>query len=299
MAKLRTNHAREGKMGNVVLRIGLFAALLLGLFVVARLLSDTYLQEELAPALQDKLDDRSYYLPTSTTGQVVSHTHFTLSYAEPHEQAEWVAFILTRERLQLPRVERTNRFTEDPLVKTGSATWYDYRGSGFDRGHLAAAADMSFDQVAMEESFLMSNISPQERAFNHGIWRELEELTRDWARKFIKLYVVTGPVLTLPVKKYIGKNEVSVPAAYYKVLLDLSEPELKGIGFLIPNEISEQPLADFAVSIDSVETLTGINFFPQLMTSELESSLEKKFDIKRWPFSAKKFELRVKRWNKE
>lgn len=132
---------------------------------------------------------------------------------------------------------RSDRFTPDKCVKSGTANDNDYKGSGYDRGHLAPAADMGWSVKAMEESFYYSNMSPQKPSFNRGIWKQLEELTRDWTVENKEIYIVTGGVLndSLPT---IGKNKVSVPKYFYKVILDYSEPSIKGIGFIMPNESS-------------------------------------------------------------
>jgi endonuclease G len=262
MAKLRSNHAGNASVkGGTVIRVGIFAAVISGLIYLFSLFNGS---SEEKPIIDEETvtnadieDDRDYYLPSSTTGIVIDHPHFSLSYVEDHEQAEWVAYTLTRERLALPWHDRPDRFEEDPKVPSRSATWYDYRGSGYDRGHLAPAADMAFSAEAIQESFFMSNISPQSHDFNKGIWKELEELTRSWAKKYKKLYVVTGPVLTEKIKGQIGDNEVSIPSYYYKVLLDVSEPEKKGIAFVLPNQISYDPLYEYAVTIDEVEEMTG------------------------------------------
>lgn len=237
------------------------------------------------------------YLPTSTTGDVIQHKYYTLSYSEPHEQAEWVAYKLTKSSIQAPNVRRTNDFRTDPKVASGSADLSDYRGSGYDRGHLAPAGDMAFNQEAMSESFFMSNMSPQARQFNGGIWRELEELTRDWAYKFKELYVVTGPLFDEQPKGRIGDNKVTIPANYFKVLLDLSQPEQKGIAFILPNRVNFEPLYKYAVSIDEVEERSGIDFFPDLMNDRLEAEMESSQNVDLWPFSKKKFELRNDKWN--
>src|SRR5450759_1124712 len=90
--------------------------------------------------------------------------------------------------------EERGNFKMDQLVTTISSKSSDYTKSGYDRGHLCPAADMGFNPVAMEESFFMSNISPQVPDFNRGLWKELEMTVRKWAIKEHKLYVVTGPV---------------------------------------------------------------------------------------------------------
>lgn len=232
-------------------------------------------------------------LPASA-GEVVRHTWFALGYSEDHEQAEWVAYELTRSRLDENWAERPNTFRPDPAVRTESATPRDYSSSGYDKGHLCPAADMAFDAAAIDETFFMSNMSPQVPAFNMGIWRELEELTRDWARRFKHLYVVTGPVLTQPAKGQIGFSKVTVPAAYYKVLL--APDQQRAIAFMLPNQVSDKPVMDFACSIDNVEETTEIDFFPQLLKGlgeELEGSLDKDA----WPINRTRYEQRVKVWN--
>jgi endonuclease G len=152
---------------------------------------------------------------------------------------------------------------------------------------------MAFDTLAMRESFYMSNISPQVSAFNNGIWRELEEQTRDWARTCGRLYVVTGPVLSNTLSKRIGANRVVVPELFYKVLFDPDEPEVKSIAFLIPNALSDQPLMQFAVPIDSLETITQIDFFPLLD----HVIAEDQFDPALWPVDSQRFQRRVSDWN--
>jgi len=290
MAKFRMNHARQGKGGgNTIIRVGIFAALLSGLFFVYNFLTggkadtDGWSNDRITPA--DTVDDRSYYLPADGYGEVVHHDFFSLSYDEEHEQAEWVAYVLTRERVQNDKYDRKEDFQEDPLVRTGSAKLSDYRGSGYDRGHLVPADDMAFDPVAMAETFFLSNISPMARDFNTGIWRELEANVQSWARQNKKIYVITGPILNEPGKGSIGDNAVTIPNHFYKVVLDLSEPGLKGIGFILPNTLTYEPLHTFAISIDEVEERTGLDFFPDLMPRDLESDLESDLNTDLWPFS--------------
>ncbi len=237
-------------------------------------------------------------LPTSTTGQIINHEFYSLSYSEEHEQAEWVAYELTKESLIIPNVKRTGNFRPDPKVRKASASDRDYRGSGYDRGHMAPAGDMAFSKEAMSQTFYMSNMSPQIRNFNGGIWRELEENVRDWAYKNKHLYVVTGPVLKGGIQERIGHNNVSVPKAYYKVILDYTEPDAKAIAFLMDNEISYQPLEKYAVTIDEVEAATGIDFFHALLDDETEERLESSFNVRDWKMDNKAFQLRKDKWNK-
>lgn len=215
---------------------------------------------------------------------LVSHVAYTLEYNETHEQASWVAYVLTKEKTTKV-AERTNKFLSDPMVKTGSADNGDYSKSGYDRGHLAPAADMGWSAKTMAESFYFSNMSPQVPAFNRGIWKRTEELVRTWANAYDSLYIVTGPVLkgNLP---SIGVNKVSIPQFYYKVILDHKRPEVKAIGIVMRNAASSESIQHFAVSVDSVEHLTGIDFFPLLNDVE-ESKLEKQICIPCWQWDTR------------
>ncbi|MBR9920813.1 MAG: DNA/RNA non-specific endonuclease [Bacteroidetes bacterium] len=303
MAKFRTNHnkGKRGRSGNPI-RMGMTVVILCVLLVglLKRVGGDGWFSMLFQPAeVNVQPPEERFYLPSGGSGSIIHHQFYSLSYSEQHEQAEWVAYPLERERLKMPYVKRTNDFRPDPAVNTRSANDDDFRGSGYDRGHLVPAADMAFKTEAMSETFFMSNISPQVHTFNGGIWRELEELTRGWAKYFKRLYVVTGPVLTEAPEKWIGRNNVAVPTAYFKVLLDVDEPELKGIAFLMPNEESDRPLQDYMLSIDSLENITGLNFYDGFLDADLEAQLEGSYDPDLWKTSDKKFRLRVEKWNNQ
>lgn len=211
-------------------------------------------------------------LPAHTSERdIVRHTGYTLNYDEQFEQADWVIYVLTAGHLK-GDAPRRDEFRQDPAVKTGSANPKDYRGSGYDRGHLAPAGDMKWSPKAMSESFYMSNMSPQKHEFNSGIWENLESQVREWARENGEVYVVTGPVLKVNLPR-IGINRVAVPKYYYKIILDYKQPEYKAIAFIIPNRAAAFPLQNYVVTVDSVEHLTGIDFFPALPDS-LEQALE-------------------------
>jgi endonuclease G len=198
----------------------------------------------------------------------VHHLAYGFVYDETHEQAKWIAYCLTKKEAS-GTIERSDNFEEDPLVSSGTATDGDYAKSGYDRGHLAPAADMRWSVKTMEESFYYSNMSPQDPGFNRGIWKRLEEQVRDWAWENEVIYVVTGPVLTSNLPN-IGSNGVSVPSYYYKVILDYSQPSVKAIAFLLPNQSSSAGIQSFIVSINEVEKLTGIDFFPTLPDQQEE-----------------------------
>lgn len=195
-----------------------------------------------------------------------------LAYAEPYEQAAWVGYRLSRPELTRDVISRTDDFREDPMIRSGSATLDDYRRSGFDRGHLAPAADFKWSEAAMRESFLLSNVSPQRHAFNSGLWLELEQQTRAWALQHDSAVVVVGPILT-PGLPTIGTSGVAIPEAFFKVVVDISPPTVEAIAFRVPQEPGPKPLRDFVVTLDALEAETGLDFLAPLPDS-LEAPLE-------------------------
>jgi endonuclease G len=231
---------------------------------------------------QKKNKSQSFdFLPTSTTNQIVKHDYYSLSYNEKYEQAEWVAYELKKSYVRSSNFDRPY-FIEDPKVKTRSADWRNYKKSGYDKGHLCPAGDMEFEINAYNDTFFTSNISPQIHDFNGGIWKRLEQKVRYWATKYDGVYVITAGVLQ-PNLKTIGQQKVLVPNYFYKILLDNSDGEYKMIAFLVPNEKSDKPLYSFVVSVDSIEKITGIDFFPKL-ENKTENRLEKSSDYKAWSF---------------
>ncbi|MFA6471815.1 MAG: DNA/RNA non-specific endonuclease [Candidatus Latescibacterota bacterium] len=219
-------------------------------------------------------------LPAHTDDRnIVRHTGYTLQYDDQYEQADWAVYILTAEHLK-GTIPRTGNFRADPAVKTGSAVLDDYRKSGYDRGHMAPAADMKWSKKAMSESFYLSNMSPQKHEFNAGIWETLESKVREWGKENGEIAVVTGPVLKSDLPR-IGNNRVAVPGYFYKVILDYKMPEYKAIAFVIPNQAVSSPLQAYVVAVDSVEHLTGIDFFPSLPDS-LENVLESSVQPALW-----------------
>ncbi len=218
---------------------------------------------------------------TSTSCQIVRHKYYSLCYANTHEQAMWVAYCLEHTETQGDADREDDHFQPDDLVSAGSALPTDYLGSGYDRGHLAPAADFIFSENALAETFYMSNMSPQKPDFNRGIWKELEQKVRFWTKKEKTLYIVSGGVLKIGLSKIGKRNKISVPDYFYKIILDLQEPEIKAVAFLMKNEGSQQPLQNFVVTIDEIERQTGIDFFPKL-PDELEKQLESSLSVSKW-----------------
>ena len=224
----------------------------------------------IAPSMRD--------LSPISEGEQVEHNYYKLAYSEENEQAIWVFYRLTHD-LVSGQVERTDDFREDPLVSTTSATLNDYKGSGYDRGHLCPAASMSYNETSMSESFFMSNMSPQVPSCNRGKWKSLETAVRNWVLTEDTLWVVSGPIFKDDLGK-IGENEVTVPGYYYKVIFDPTGTQ-KMIGFIMPNAKMSNEIDFYAVSVDKVEQETGIDFFPGL-NDKIETELERKFDFAEW-----------------
>ncbi len=212
-------------------------------------------------------------VPSSTYKHIVVHDHYMLSYSEPHEQAEWVAYTLKKEHLTYDDRERPY-FIEDPKVGTTSADWKNYRGSGYDRGHLCPAGDRRFSEHAYNETFYTSNISPQDRDFNAGVWNRLEMQIRRWCKAHGTLYVITGGVLEDGLME-IGMENVDVPRTFYKIVFQKQGNSYRVLAFLMPNRQSDEPLSHFLVSIDAVEKATGLDFFYKLDDGE-EKAIEEK-----------------------
>ncbi|MCK0161601.1 DNA/RNA non-specific endonuclease [Allomuricauda sp. F6463D] len=225
---------------------------------------------------------QSDFLPLSTTGSIVEHEYYTLSYSEAHEQAEWVAYTLKKEHLTYDDRQRPY-FIEDPKVKTKSADWRNYKGSGFDRGHLCPAGDRRFSEQAYNETFYTSNISPQDRYFNAGIWNRLEQKVRYWCKKYGDLIVVTGGILSEKGLLEIGEEDVDVPNSFYKIILRTSGEEVQLLAFLIPATESKQSLQNFLVSVDEIEGETGIDFFVN-QTKKWQTDMESGVFDKGWEF---------------
>lgn len=233
-------------------------------------------------------------LPKLNAGEeVIYHSAYALVYAEPYEQAKWVAHIILPDVVK-GNEGRSNDFRPDEKIRTGSAVEADYflktmradstfayDAFGYDRGHLAPSADFRYSKKALSESYLYSNMSPQVAKLNRGRWAELEDLVRQYVIKNnTQVYVVSGGVLKPGLKKIErGINKVSIPEQYFKVVLDPSNH--RAIGFIMPNMDCELPVMNYAVSIDSVEAVSGIDFFYKLADEE-ENVLEKSFDKSKW-----------------
>ena len=175
--------------------------------------------------------------------------------------------------------ERAVGFMPDPGVK-GCPSPQDYAGSGMDRGHLVPAADLKWDPEAMRQSFLMTNICPMHKALNEGGWAKLEEKVREWTSRDSALLVFTGPVVSES-DSTLADGRVTVPNAFYKVVMAPCVRPRRAIAFIYPNGHSNGRLRQYAVSVDEVEQRTGLDFFPTLPTKEQEQ-LESTVNLDAW-----------------
>ena len=224
-------------------------------------------------------------LPKLDAGdEVIVHPGHMLVYSEKHEVPKWTAHIATPD-LITGNLARIDSFLPDPQVKTGTAVTADYWYSGYDRGHMVPSADMRWNQEALQGTYYYSNVCPQVPELNRGTWAELE----DWGRRYVnfskrRVFVVTGPVVRdgLPtMQKPDRKNEVSIPELYWKVIADLDGEKPQAIAFVMRNAAQEYPPISYAVTVDSVEALTGLDFFPAL-DDTLESRIEAMREPKDW-----------------
>lgn len=214
--------------------------------------------------------------------QILHRKGYIVSYNKDLKIPNWVAWELTPEKL-IERESRTDKFLPDPdLSEHEAVTTDDYKGTGLDRGHMCPAGDNRWNWKAMQESFYMTNICPQNHNLNRGDWKELEEACRKWAKEEGKIYIVCGPILYQQKHRTIGKkHKVTVPEAFFKVILSISNNSPKAIGFIYKNTSGNHPLYSYVNSVDEVERITGIDFFPAL-PDEVETKVETSYDLNLW-----------------
>ncbi len=211
--------------------------------------------------------------------QIIRHTGYTVSYNKNLRLPNWVGYELTRQETQ-GNEERGDRFIADPLATGSIATNSDYLRSGYDKGHMAPAADMKWDTTVMKESFYFTNICPQHPELNRRKWKDLEEKTRNWAIADSAIIIVCGPIMEEH-PKTLGKNRVAIPQKFFKVILSSYVSTPKAIGFLFDNERSVEPLCTYVVTVDSIERLTGLDFFAPL-PDDIEDKVEAVATCSQW-----------------
>ena len=217
-------------------------------------------------------------LPRGCSDTLVRYDAFDVHFNSKHGIASCAAYELTLGELH-GQTERRGDFVQDPGVD-GCPTTLDYAGSGMDRGHLVPAADLKWNPEAMRQSFLLTNICPMHKALNEGGWAKLEEKVREWTARDSALLVFTGPVISEN-DTTLATGRVTVPSAYYKVILAPCVRPMRAIAFIYPNGHSGGRLRQYAVSIDEVERRTGLDFFPTLPRDEQER-LESPVNLDAW-----------------
>lgn len=202
-----------------------------------------------------------------------------LSFNPQKHIPNWVAWELTADETS-GTVKRASKFVVDAEV-AGCADPADYTNSGYDRGHMAPAGDMKWSPEAMSHTFYMTNICPQHKALNTGVWKSLEEKCRTWATAEDTIYIVCGPVLTDPTTETIGLTGVAVPKRFFKVIIAPYACPPRGIGFIMNNGKVKGGMQSAATSIDEVERITGHDFFSALPDS-IENMIEAQNDFNYW-----------------
>jgi len=209
-----------------------------------------------------------------SVGKIIRHKAYSLSYNETFMQPNWVEYTLKCSDLD-NNVSRTNDYRTDPLVTTDSLSLTDYEYSGYDRGHIAPARDMSANEQIMSESFYLSNISPQLPYFNrNGLWKKSEDAVRQWACQNEVLKIIAGPVLHENIQQ---KGKLFISGKFFKVILANND---KMIGFIFPHSEANNGILEYAMNVDEVEKILGIDLFSEL-PDDLEEKLESKLD-KEW-----------------
>jgi len=233
-----------------------------------------------APSVHSPLSILAYPSPlTDRKEQMLQRKAYTASYNSDLRLPNWVAWVLTAEHTQGKSQRSNMKFTDDADVPAPRAYHSDYTRSGYDRGHLCPAGDNKWDDEALRQTFLMTNICPQAPKLNKDDWNTLEQRCRTWAKRYGEVFVVSGPIMSENPRR-IGKHKVAVPQAFFKVVLRLGDkPE--AIGFVYDNDDPTGSLQSHVLSIDSIERLTGIDFFPAL-PDELEAALEKESRWDKW-----------------
>ena len=212
--------------------------------------------------------------------QILQRKGYTTSYNRDTRNPNWVAWHLTREHTRGKNQRKQAMFTEDLEVKP-RATNNDYYNSRYDRGHMCPAGDNKWDVKAMNESFLFTNICPQNHGLNKNEWNDLEIQCREWAKEYGAIDIVCGPIYEGGNPRTIGKNKVRVPDAFFKVILCRKGSRSKAIGFIYRNVGQKQTPQEAVRTVDEIERLTGIDFFPAL-EDQIEDKVETNADLKAW-----------------
>ena len=191
---------------------------------------------------------------------ILDHKYFVVSYNEDHKLPNWVSYQLLASNLKKGIAHRRDKFFADPTLismKVPYAKPTDFNGKIYDRGHLAPSEDFIWDQDANDETFVMSNMTPQKKKLNRGAWKSLETKVRNWACTEEEIKVISGPVLEKDLKKF--KSKVSIPQKFFKIVIDETPPK-KAIAFVFEQDDKKFDTSSKATSLAEAEKLAGYQF---------------------------------------
>ena len=225
--------------------------------------------------------EESILTPAYSADEIIlERTGYVASYDVEHRIPKWVAWTITSEKLQGDFRRPGNAFHEDTDVPRPRACNADYKDSGWSKGHMCPAGDSKWSREAMYDTFLYTNICPQDRNLNSGTWNQIEISCRRWAEKYGQVYVVCGPILYRQEHEVIGSNKVTVPEAFFKVVLRLGDNP-KAIAFVCKNNDGNGKKDKYVNSLSQVERITGLVFFPN-MDANLKGLITDDADINDW-----------------
>lgn len=206
---------------------------------------------------------------------------YSVSYDEIHKQPRWVAYSLSKEELYGYARRKGKQFHQDASAPYKQADRSDYRGSGWTHGHLAPAADFSWSDKALDNTFYYTNISPQSETLNTGSWQKLEDRVRNWAEMFGEVYIITGPIIGRAENGSIGINRVTIPDAFFKAVLARDGESFQAVAFILENSSASQTYTNCCLSVNELENIIGIDLFPYLDDS-IEETVESTFSKRFW-----------------
>lgn len=243
------------------------------LIMTSVLCLDIYAQSVSVRHSNVPFNEAGYEIPAlKKSDEVIVYEGFTISYNSKNLIPNWVAYELTSSEVD-GQYPRGNGFGMDMDYRGKQAMREDYSNSGWDKGHMAPAADMKWSRTAMYESFYLTNICPQDHELNGNDWLTLEKLGREWAKRFGRVFIVCGPIVGTNYYGTIGENKVVVPDAFYKAFLVVQDHRYHAIAFIMPNESKHHRIQEYALTVNELEEKIGLDLFPNIDDS-IEEMIE-------------------------
>ena len=203
------------------------------------------------------------------SNQLLERYCYTASYNKMTRQPNWVMWQLTGDHVMKRKDDVWNEYQEDSSIQEEYRAYLaDYAYSGYDRGHMCPGGDCNWNDEGRYETFLLSNMCPQNPNLNRGDWKEIEIACRKWAQTYGSIYIVCGPIFfKSQEQEKIGQNQIPVPEAFFKVVISIDSSSPKGIGFICRNTDGNRKKDFYVNSIRQVERVTGYKFFTHLNDS--------------------------------